>query len=446
MTEESIRFISLCSPLLFLKMSVNPNKLYDVILKSDRRTFAPGDDVWVTVQLKPTASNVNIEEGVLFGGSVGLMGEERTTLPGNITASNSIFDPVVVFLEPSAPSTMWRVNLKLPNDIPPSCDLGAIPPCGIVLYLLNARLQIPGSGSNNQNSTYTASKRIRVVSTPKMAQMKAADVSSFVVDNLKWNFLCCSSASSTAVSRQDSKGFDSVLKNTQNGGGAGSFRRNNQMTEGSPPPPSTTHSLIQPPFKNAPEFRVIVPNKTSFICGEHLKYRVTVRGQGPNGRSIGRKFSRIDGLRVWIRRQRWFSDGRGNEAVSVDAAKKPQIVDFTGSAAGVLPADFEGSVSIPLGIAPTCRGSLLSNEYDLVVELLVSGRECGIIEIPITVWRDAEGNVISPSFSPNLRGISINMESIHGLDGTGEDEEEEDKSERKKKIANIEEMQSLALM
>ena len=301
---------------------------YEIVLKSERRTFAPGDDVWVTVQLKAPPGRSLAEDPSMYGGSVGLVGEERTTLPGGAIGSTSIFPPLLVYLEASAAATMWRVNLRLPEDIPPSCDLGAIPPCGMVLYVLTARIQIPGSGS--AKPALVGSKRIRVVSTPKMAEMKAADVSTYVVDNLTWRFFCCTRPSPVQ------KNYGSQAGQSQDAAGS-------------------------PTAKNAPEFRVMVPNKTSFRCGEHLKYRITVRGQGPNGRSADRKFSRVDGLRVWIRRQRWFSDGRA-EATTIDSAKRPQVVDFTGSAAGVLPVDYESNVSIPLGIAPTTRGSLLSNE------------------------------------------------------------------------------------
>ena len=354
---------------------------YEVVLNTERRTFAPGDDVWVTVQLRRTSGAAITADSSLYGGSVGLVGEERTTLPGGMMGSSSIFEPILVYLEASAATTMWRVNLRLPADIPPSCDLGAIPPCGMVLYVLTARIQVPGAG--NKIPPLTASKRIRVVSTPKMAEMKAADVSGYVVDNLTFRFFCCTRP---PVMRQ---------------------QETSQMTLEA----------------NTPEFRVVIPNKTSFRCGEHLKYRITVRGQGPNGKSVDRKFSRVDGLRIWIRRQRWFSDGR-NESTSSDAAKQAQVVDFTGSAAGVLPVDYESNISIPLGIAPTTRGSILSNEYDLVVELIISGRECGMIEIPITIWRDVEGNFLSPSFSQTLRTIKVNMESTHNGDGCAEDEEE----------------------
>ena len=69
-----------------------------------------------------------------------------------------------------------------------------------------------------------------------------------------------------------------------------------------------------------------------------------------------------------------------------------------------------------------------STEY-LVIELLIAGRQCGLVEIPITVWRDAEGSFLSPAFSPNLRAVKVNMESTHGGDGTGDDEEERSEDE-----------------
>ena len=385
---------------------------YEVLLNSDKRTFAPGDDVWVTVQLKARSGQSLAEDPTIFGGSVALVGEERTTLVGGSMHTSSIFDPILVYLESGVASTMWRINLKLPNDIPPSCDLGAIPPCGIVLYVLTARLQIPGTG--NASQPLVGSKRIRVVSTASMSQMKAADVTGNIVDNTSPS-LCCFGTPNVADPRASSAG----LKRADSG-------------------------VLS---KTAPEFRVQVLSKTSFRCGEHLKYRVTVRGQGPNGKSLDRKFNRIDGLRIWIRRQRWFTDGK-NEATTSDAAKQPQIVDFTGSAAGVLPMDYDSNISIPLGIAPTARGSILSNEYDLVVELLISGRQCGVVEIPITVWRDAEGNFLLPSFSPNLQAVKLNVDHTHVGDGTAhgvEDSPYEKDEEQHGGARALENMQQLAL-
>lgn len=87
-------------------------------------------------------------------------------------------------------------------------------------------------------------------------------------------------------------------------------------------------------------------------------------------------------------------------------AKHPQDMIFRDSAARFLPIDIDGTIGIPLGIEPTCRGSLMTNEYDLVVELLIEGRPHGEAEIPIIVYRDVEGIVMCPTFSPNLRGIA----------------------------------------
>ena len=73
---------------------------------------------------------------------------------------------------------------------------------------------------------------------------------------------------------------------------------------------------------------------------------------------------------------------------------------------------------------------------------MIGGRECGIIEIPITVWRDVEGNFLSPSFSPNLRSINVDLESTHGADGTADGLEEEDDEPE---VHGGEKMQQLAL-
>lgn len=280
----------------------------------------------------------------------------------------------------------------------------------------------------------TGSKRIRVVSSPSMAEVKGADVSGYLVDRksfLKRIQSCCVTTVDTSSSYLLRKEMSTASDGTGGGYSSRGSRLglshsstggvlNNGLTSSGSEKSSTT-----------PEFRVQVPVKTSFRCGEHMKYIVKIRGDGPNGRSQGRAFSRVDGLKVWIRRQRWFSDGHGNEATEVDYAKQPQYVDFSGSAAGALPVEFAGSITVPLGIPPTSRGSILSNEYDLVVQVIVKGRECGTIDVPITVWRDAEGSFLSPAFSPSLAGVQIQMESAHGGDGVDdEDEEEESKMQQ----------------
>ena len=113
-----------------------------------------------------------------------------------------------------------------------------------------------------------------------------------------------------------------------------------------------------------------------------------------------------------------------------------------------------GSVTIPLGIAPTARGSILSNEYDLIIEIVKSKTLRGTLEMPITVYRDVENALTSPSFSPHLRGLKYSHIVDAALNSTsvGEEEDEDDDSGKtpvRKKIEvnkdDLEDMQQLQL-
>lgn len=260
-----------------------------VSLESEKRTFAPGDDVWVIVSIRNNGTNnpPTPSKARLTRGSVVLVGEERTGIvkQGRLMEGNvAIFEPVIVYLEGST-IPRWRVCLKLPNDVPPSCELGAVPPNGSVIYVITARLSI---GKNSAS----ASNRIRVVSSRAMLKTKPADAEGAVLDKAPMCTMPC---------------FPAIFTSSP----------------------------------DAPEWRVMITSKCSFRPGEHIKYRTTIRGNGPRGSSS--KFNRIDGLRVSIRRSRWFSDGHGHDVSPVsDFVKPPQLVDFSASAAGSLPIDFQG--------------------------------------------------------------------------------------------------------
>ena len=180
--------------------------------------------------------------------------------------------------------------------------------------------------------------------------------------------------------------------------------------------PLSLESRHLSPIPGQPELSVTLLNGSAFKPGDHLKYRMKLLGEGPHGTS--KILSRVDGLRIWIRRVRWVSDGGGREASANEVAKPPQTVDFSSGAGGVLPVDFDGSLTIPLGIAPTVRGSLLTNEFDFVVEVLKGARSRGQVEVPITLYRDLE-NTTSNFASPTMRPTPYKVNSaVHHGDGT----------------------------
>jgi hypothetical protein len=345
---------------------------YSVAIDSDRRTYAPGEDVWVTVQLITRPPVTPTKKKFKVGGSVVLSGEERVSVLDSLAGTVQIFKPVVVFLEGSTQIQRWRVRLQLPDDVPPSCELGAIAPCGLVSYVITSRVQI------SQGPLITSAKRIRVVSSNILADARAADVPGVMLQPSSFFSLWCA-------------------------------------------------RCIKPDDEPAPELRVTLQNsQSSFRPGEHIKYRVLLRGSAAKGGAT--KMPRIDSLNVSIWRVRWFSDSRGREATVNEIVKPPQTVDFSGSAAGILPVDFQGSVCVPLGIAPTVRSILLSNDYDLVVKVYIGRGEVGSIQVPITVFRDVEGNFLSPAFSPQKLFAGSHRASsvdVHNGIVVGDGEEEE---------------------
>lgn len=356
-----------------------------LVLVAERTTYAPGDKIWVNVTLQRPDSPPP------YAGTVALFGDERTTLLNGQTQSVGIFEPVVAELEPNAQGE-WRVSLDLPKDIPPSCDLGAIPPNGLVMYVLTAKMSKTVTLDQS-----TCTRKIKVVSMPQMAHAgEAASVGFLVPPKQAFRGVpqWCS-----AVRREDA--------NQRLGSEDMAFVRQCCL--------DTRVAL------GTPEFRVTIPDKTSIRCGEHLLYRVEIRGTGPSGKALGHQFARIKAIRVWIRRTRTFSNGAGLDNELQDVAKQPQWVDFVGGQGGVLPVGFDSQIAIPLGMAPTVRGSLVTNEYDLVVEVLSLGnRVIGALDVPITVWRDVEGNLGQPAFSPTLRSTKaaeLNLPAL--LEGAG---------------------------
>jgi len=313
---------------------------YSIRLAPEKTTYAPGDDIFVNVQLVINPP-VTPTRKFIVGGTVALIGEEKATVVEGVSGTAQLLKPVVVFLEGSTPVQGWRVRLQLPEDVLPSCELGAVPPCGSVVYLVTCRLQIA------QGPLVTSAQRIRVVSSRMLTDAKAADVPGVVMIRESWRDVC-------------------------------------------------TWCMPKKELEHPPELRVTLHNsQASFRPGESIKYRVVLRGSAPKGGSF--VLPRIDALEVSIWRAKWFSDGRGSEISDSEIVKPPQAVDFSGSAAGMLPVDFRGSVTVPLGLAPTVRGILVSNDYDLVVKVYSANRECGSILVPITVFRDLEGTHFSPT-------------------------------------------------
>jgi hypothetical protein len=392
-----------------------PQHLGMLILETDGRSFVPGDDVWVTVRLKNPTENLNTSNGngnnnnnnnnnngivnkMGVRGSVALVGEERTQLPGGWAGSCSVFDPIQVFLESSKVGE-WRVKLKLPNDIPPSCELSAVPPSGIILYVVTARLQ-----ENLQDKTFmTASQRIKVVRGSVLTQPNIT-VEGIVLPPPPWWFSISKFILPCCTSYSDSQ--DSYL--------AG----------GTAPPPIENLNLI-PPTAPHPVISITLINGSAFKPGEHVKFKLKIRGENPNGGS--RILSRVDGFRLWIRRSRWVSDGQGHEMTVYEVAKPPQIVDLSEGASGILPIEYNGSLTIPLGIAPTVRGSNLTNEFDLVIEIIKNRYKQGIVEVPITTYSDVEGavNVFGPS--PHIKPYRFNSDVLKGdgIEGSEADDPDE---------------------
>lgn len=350
---------------------LEPNLL---LLVAERRTYAPGDKIWVNITLqRPSAPPP-------YTGTVALCGDERSTLLNGQTQSVQVFEPVIVQLEPSQEG-VWHVALDLPADIPPSCDLGAIPPSGLIMYVLTAKLNKTMSLDQS-----TCTRKIKVVSMPQMAHAKEAELVGFLLppkrQPISSYLLMCGGKRERTEDANGRLGSEDMA-----------FVRE-----------CCLQTRTSNTTDNRPEFRVTVPGKTSIRCGEHLNYRVDIRGLGPSGKSTSSHFAKIKAIRVWIRRTRMFCDGNGQDNELQDVAKQAQWIDFVGGLGGVLPVGFESQIAIPLGMAPTVRGSLVTNEYDLIVEVLnLKNKVIGTLDVPITVWRDVEGNLSQPAFSPTLR-------------------------------------------